>query len=964
MFVPIPNRYYERVRGWAPATLGTIADTYLFKSITENVRQVDQFGGYTAGAGHALYTARTFPPQWWNKTAFVCEPTGHLVGTFVLQRTGADYRSTSPINLLASDDEWCAPIMAEVGPDGAVWVIDWYNYIVQHNPTPNGFENGKGNAYESELRDKKHGRIYRVVPIKNEPGVKEITHESPSLANATSQQLIEALKHPAFVWRLTAQRLLTERFADQPAEILSPLIKLLQDDSVDAIGLNVGAIHALQTLKAVGALNTNVSNTISEQVTPGIDHALGSKSAGVRRNALAVLPASPMGAALLKSHPELFTDSDAQVQLQAFLTLSDIPLTGSDLAAPIFTVASTTRDRVLLDALTSAASVHATTSLSRFSQGNQKANSSATCLQIARRVAEHIGRGKPGPEILEAVIIDLQKAAPDLADAILDGVIAGIPANFEFKATQSFDAALLASLNTMSAAGQSKLVRLAAQCGTKALDDHAEKIVQSMKVIVADKTAGNEERLNAAKYLIGFRPDDADVVRAIVAQVTSQTPPELAVGLLQTVQSSKSVAVGDAVVQSIGVLTPQTKSAAISTLLSRPDWAKALLVALEKRDIELTDMSLDQKQSLQSFPDPSIRQQAQKLLAMSGGLPDADRDRVLKSLLHIAEHEGDVKAGFEMFKKHCSKCHIHGETGKNIGPNLTGMAVHPKDELLTHIIDPSRSVEGNFRIYTVVLNDGRVANGMLASETRTSITLIDPEARETSIQREDIEEILASKKSLMPEGFEKQMTESELSNLLQFLTNKGKYVPIPMDRYATAISTKGLFHDGDDGPDRMIFQDWQPKFLNQVPYLLTDPKGKSRPNIILLHGPFGTLPPKMPKSIILPCNTPAKTIHLLGGVGGWNFPFNQSKSVSLIVKLHYADGTNESHELLNGVHMADYISRVDVPGSDFAFMLGGQQLRHINVTPKRSDTINSIELIKGTDNSAPIVMAVTIERNE
>ena len=232
------------------------------------------------------------------------------------------------------------------------------------------------------------------------------------------------------------------------------------------------------------------------------------------------------------------------------------------------------------------------------------------------------------------------------------------------------------------------------------------------------------------------------------------------------------------------------------------------------------------------------------------------------------------------------------------------MAVHPKDELLTHIIDPSRSVEGNFRIYTVVLNDGRVANGMLASETRTSITLIDPEARETSIQREDIEEILASKKSLMPEGFEKQMTESELSNLLQFLTNKGKYVPIPMDRYATAISTKGLFHDGDDGPDRMIFQDWQPKFLNQVPYLLTDPKGKSRPNIILLHGPFGTLPPKMPKSIILPCNTPAKTIHLLGGVGGWNFPFNQSKSVSLIVKLHYADGTNESHELAESMSRA------------------------------------------------------------
>ncbi len=141
----------------APSDIGTNADSHLFKAVTEKVRQVDQFGGYTAGAGHALYTARTFPSQWWNKTAFVCEPTGHLVGTFVLRRDGSGYTSTSPTNLMASHDEWCAPIMAEVGPDGAVWVIDWYNYIVQSQPHSSGFETGKGNAYESDLRDKTHG---------------------------------------------------------------------------------------------------------------------------------------------------------------------------------------------------------------------------------------------------------------------------------------------------------------------------------------------------------------------------------------------------------------------------------------------------------------------------------------------------------------------------------------------------------------------------------------------------------------------------------------------------------------------------------------------------------------------------------------------------------------------------------------------------------------------------------------
>ena len=61
VYMPIPNRYYERVRGWSPEVLKMIADTYLFNAITDKVRQVDQFGGYTAGAGHALYTARTYP---------------------------------------------------------------------------------------------------------------------------------------------------------------------------------------------------------------------------------------------------------------------------------------------------------------------------------------------------------------------------------------------------------------------------------------------------------------------------------------------------------------------------------------------------------------------------------------------------------------------------------------------------------------------------------------------------------------------------------------------------------------------------------------------------------------------------------------------------------------------------------------------------------------------------------------
>jgi uncharacterized protein len=118
----------------------------------------------------------------------------------------------------------------------------------------------------------------------------------------------------------------------------------------------------------------------------------------------------------------------------------------------------------------------------------------------------------------------------------------------------------------------------------------------------------------------------------------------------------------------------------------------------------------------------------------------------------------------------------------------------------------------------------------------------------------------------------------------------------------------------------------------------------------------------MPKSVALPCNTAAKAVHILGGVGGWNFPASERDSISMTVKFLYDDGKTESHDLKNGVHFADYIRRVDVPRSEFAFrMKGGQQVRYLSIEPKRQQPIKTIEFVKGPDVSAPVVVAVTIE---
>jgi putative heme-binding domain-containing protein len=443
--------------------------------------------------------------------------------------------------------------------------------------------------------------------------------------------------------------------------------------------------------------------------------------------------------------------------------------------------------------------------------------------------------------------------------------------------------------------------------------------------------------------------------------VSGRSSPDLARGLLGAVAETSSSLVPSAILERWSQFTPALKTQAVSVLLSRDSWTNSLLDAMETDVVSISDLKADQVQRLSTLPRAEQKARANRVLSRSGRLPNPDREAVLMGLLPLTEKVGDVAAGKEVFVKNCAKCHKHGDLGESIGPTLTGFNVHPKSKILTEIIDPNRSVEGNFRVYTAELKSGKTLAGLLSAETQTAIELVDTEAKRHTVLREDLELLVSGAQSLMPEGLEKQMPESDLVNLLEFLAAKGKYVPLPLEKAATVVSTRGMFYSLNNDAERLIFEDWSPKTVGDVPFYLVDPRGSSVANVVLLHGPEGTVPPTMPKSVSLPCNTAARTIHMLSGVSGWGYPIGEKGSVSLIVRLHYASGTTEDHELKNGEEFADYIRRIDVPGSDFAFDLGGRQIRLVRVTPHRNETIQSIEFVKGADQTAPVIMAVTVE---
>ncbi len=275
-------------------------------TITPNYRQVDVFNGYTAAAGSAFAYSANLPARFQGK-ALVCEPTMKLVALMDVKPEGAGYTALDGMNIFASSDEWTSPVYAEVGPDGAVWVADWQNFIIQHNPTPNveraGYKanTGVGGAHENALRDHERGRIYRIVANKPKAG------KPVSLEGASGETLVSALGSDVQYTRLMAQRLLVE---NKKSDAIPALQKRVTANDGD-----IAAVHALWALQGLGALDSATHKA-----------ALYANDDRLRRNAIRALGTDEASRALFFGSG-VVTDREPHTRLAAWVRMADFPTT-------------------------------------------------------------------------------------------------------------------------------------------------------------------------------------------------------------------------------------------------------------------------------------------------------------------------------------------------------------------------------------------------------------------------------------------------------------------------------------------------------------------------------------------------------------------------------------------------------------------------------------------------------------
>lgn len=306
------------------AAVGLVSGTNFFYPITSDLYLWE---GSSTGAsrqsttsGHDFYTARLLPSSY-NNRSIVCEGGAKLChqDDIAVSNSGSSagsfnvtMRTTSATgNIIASKDAWFAPLKVRTGPDGALWVLDWYNYLFLHNPASPG---GAGGAWcqsnscntPGNLRTKTRSRIYRLLPKDGQP--------QPYLnlgSTATEATLVNALSHTNFMWRMQAQKQLIYR-STLSATTLDQLESLLTTQATpDAMGNDPAATHAIWVLEGRGLLSSDAARW-----SPVVQTAMRNSAWATRRNIVMAMPRTAAYGAVLHAACAV-NDEHSHVRLQA-----------------------------------------------------------------------------------------------------------------------------------------------------------------------------------------------------------------------------------------------------------------------------------------------------------------------------------------------------------------------------------------------------------------------------------------------------------------------------------------------------------------------------------------------------------------------------------------------------------------------------------------------------------------------
>jgi len=904
--------------------------------------QIDLVGKFTAAAGCAIYEGGAWPSDW-NYSYFTTEPTISIAHHEVVKTDGVTFAAnmTREEEFIGGRDKWFRPIETRVGPDGALYVVDFYNQAVIHNDT-RGPKHNNVNAAVRPDRDHYFARIWRVQH-------KQATTISvPNLTNASPAELVAALESPSKAVRFTAHRLIWENTND---EVLAAMKKVPMTQDAPPW------VHRIWLMADAGKLSDFI-----------LTSALKDERPAMRKNALRIAalktaaPTEPVKQAILNNLP----DPDARVQLEAIVAAGALPA-DEEVTSALVKLYPALTNAWAQSAVAGVAAKNPSSFLAAALAGNDPENLRGLVTVLAEQTAQ---KAVTDSEQASAVVIAAANA-PAKADALKVVIFETLAKSMKSQSAPKWSDALrtafqsaLKSSNPVVPASALPLIARWDKGGSLSADVKA--LVTQMLEKLNDLALSDEQRAQLATSLVGVRQLNADIVPSVAKMISSSTSPALQRRVIESLGSSADATIGAAFAELYPKLQPDAQDAVFAQIVKRSDFSLAFVNSLQQGKIDFASLNPGAVHRLRTHPDGAVARRANEVIDALRGPEVKEKEALIAKLAPDVEKPGNVGNGQKAFTQNCAVCHRFNGEGKELAPDLTGMGVHGAHELLVHILDPNRMVEENYMAVSIETKDGESYDGILGRDTRASVVVRNV-AGETEIKTTDIKSRRMTGRSLMPEGFEALGPETLRDILTYMAGGESKYRVIDMESAFTADTRKGLFNSQAQMDETLQFRKFGLIKAGDVPFDVENPaRVKTGNNVVLLKGGNG-FARTMPKTIEIPnVNLKANRLHFLGGIGGWAWPYDGERNKGLPVAkvtVSYVGGGTEEFILKNGVEFADYISAAnDVPGStQVAGIVARGQVRQFTRELTKGGTIQKITLDSFENAVAPVFIAITAE---
>ncbi len=679
----------------------------------------DHAGHYTSACGISIYRDDVLFARA-EMHAFTCEPFHNLVQHHVMKPSGTSFRGEraddGPIDFFASSDRWTRPVMTRTGPDGALWIVDMYRYMIEHPewlPAEGRDELRPGYRAGEGL-----GRIYRVVS-ESKP-----CREPVLLVGKSPQQLADLLGHENGIIRDLAHRLI-----------------LTSDDKADVSRVKQIALEHPLPEARIQALA--VLDGLDQSDLPTLLKSLNDAHPSVRRQAICLAESLGSSSADLRSAVlKLVDDTDPQVRHQLACTLGEWnhPEAGYALAQ---LAVRADNDPFTVAAINSAADRHYTQLVD-------------AAIQAPDQIAD---------SVFNALLLTTQSRRDELSRLLSSNLTTGTQWEPSRIARLTAWLDLLRDKNRQLTSFQTdpgdelsqtieQVLVLIAKARLIAIDDGADPAVRASAVTLLGREAEQSD-------------EDLSLLATLVAP---HLPKPIQMAAIRALARIADPRVADALVEQWSELLPEVRARATETLLSRTEWTHTLLEALRDGEVTSADIDLTHRQRLLTSRDASIANAAKQLLDD----PQTDqRSQVVRQYESATVMIGQKDRGRMLFDEHCKTCHAIDNSQQLVGPDLRALTNRSPRALLSAILDPSQAIDPRYQNFNVILQSGEVLVGLVSTENSNSIEIVDAEGKRRVILRDSIDLIQRAPLSLMPVGFEQKIKPPEMNDLIAFLMDLG-----------------------------------------------------------------------------------------------------------------------------------------------------------------------------------------------